>query len=36
MPKSSKRFILSNENLNSHGFVVKTDGIDLTAFKNNR
>jgi len=35
MPKSSKRFILSNENLNSHGFVVKTDGIDLTAFKNN-
>lgn len=35
MPKSSKRFLLSNEKLNSHGFRVITSGIDLTNFKKN-
>jgi hypothetical protein len=35
MPKSTKRFILSNEKLNSHGFRVITAGIDLTNFKKN-
>lgn len=35
MPKSTKRFILSSEKLNSHGFVVITAGIDLTDFLKN-
>jgi hypothetical protein len=35
MPKSSKRFILSNEKLNSHGFRVITSGIDITDFLKN-
>jgi hypothetical protein len=35
MPKSSKRFILSNEKLNSQGFVVKTAGIDISDFLKN-
>ncbi|HVS92453.1 MAG TPA: hypothetical protein VHE59_10490 [Mucilaginibacter sp.] len=35
MPKSTKRFILSNDKLNSHGFRVLTRGIDLTDFRKN-
>lgn len=32
MPKSTKRFILSTEAVNAHGFRVITPGIDLTGF----
>ena len=32
MPKSTKRFILSNSNLNGHGFRMLTSGADLTDF----
>lgn len=35
MPKSTKRFILSNSNLNGHGFRMLTSGADLTDFKAN-
>ncbi len=35
MPKSKKRFILSDESLNSKGFFVRTAGIDLPDFKKN-
>lgn len=30
-----KKFLLSDESINSYGFKVLTDGIDLSAFKNN-
>ena len=32
MPKSTKRFVLSTSQLNSHGFRSLTDGADLTEF----
>ncbi len=35
MPKSSKRFILTNSQLNSFGFRVLTAGVDLEEFKQN-
>lgn len=35
MPKSSKRFILSNSQLNSYGFRLLTEGAELTDFKSN-
>jgi hypothetical protein len=35
MPKSTKRFILSNEKLNSRGFIVITAGIDYSDFLKN-
>ncbi|MGL4908156.1 MAG: hypothetical protein ACRC3G_02380, partial [Bacteroidales bacterium] len=31
----AKRIVLSDESVNSYGFWVKTDGIDLTQFKRN-
>lgn len=33
--KTSNTFILSDESLNSYGFVVKTDGIDTAQFERN-
>jgi len=30
-----KRIVISDESINSYGFYVKTDGIDLTAFLKN-
>ena len=35
MPKSSKRFILSDDSINNDGFVVLTSGGDLAQFKRN-
>ena len=35
MAKSEKKVRMSDESLNSHGFWVKTDGIDLTDFAKN-
>ncbi|MBU0695954.1 MAG: hypothetical protein KKE39_05445 [Bacteroidetes bacterium] len=35
MPKSSKKFLLSNSKLNSHGFRMLTSGADLSDFLNN-
>lgn len=35
MKKSSKRFVLSSEALNTKGFRVKTDGIDLSHYEKN-
>jgi len=35
MPKSSKRFILSNSGLNSYGFRLLTEGADLSDFNSN-
>ena len=35
MPKSTKRFILSNSDLNMHGFRVLTEGVDLSEFEKN-
>lgn len=35
MPKSSKRFVISNSGLNSQGFRLLTSGADLTAFEKN-
>ena len=35
MPKSSKRFIISNSGLNSYGFRVLTAGVDLEEYKTN-
>jgi hypothetical protein len=35
MPKSSKRFIISNGGLNAQGFRMLTDGVDLEDFKKN-
>jgi hypothetical protein len=32
MPKSTKRFVLSTSQLNSHGFRSLTEGVDLTDF----
>ena len=35
MPKSSKRFTISDSRLNSHGFRMLTSGADIEDFKNN-
>jgi hypothetical protein len=35
MPKSTKKFVLSNSNLNSHGFRMLTSGADLSDFMRN-
>lgn len=35
MPKSTKRFVISDESLNRYGFRVLTSGIDLSQFKKN-
>ncbi len=35
MPKSSKKFVLSNSNLNTHGFRMLTEGADLESFRKN-
>ncbi len=35
MPKSTKRIVLSNEQVNSRGFRIITSGIDLSDFKKN-
>ena len=35
MKKSSKRFTISTEAKNSHGFRVRTEGVDLTDFRKN-
>lgn len=35
LKKSTRKFVLSNETLNSHGFKVRTSGIDLSGFKKN-
>ena len=28
-------FVISDESVNSYGYIVKTDGIDITAFERN-
>lgn len=35
MPKSTKRFVLSDSSLNKFGFRILTDGIDLSQFEKN-
>lgn len=35
MPKSTKRFIISNNSLNAQGFRMLTDGVDLSDFEKN-
>jgi len=35
MPKSTKRFVLSDETENALGFAVMTDGVDLAQFQRN-
>ncbi len=35
MPKSSKRFVISDESVNRDGFWVKTSGIDLKQYEKN-
>lgn len=35
MPKSSKKFVLSDESVNNNGFIVASDGLDLAQFKRN-
>lgn len=35
MPKSTKKFILSNSEKNQHGFILLTSGADLSQFKKN-
>ena len=36
MPKSTKRFVLSNENLNEDDFKIITSGVDISFFKSDR
>lgn len=35
MPKSSKRFVMSDQNINEYGFAVLSEGIDLAGFSEN-
>lgn len=35
MPKSTKRFVITDSSLNEYGFRILTSGVDLTQFKKN-